>query len=188
MDIQQLRKQLKQQRHIFSHVALTSTVINQSLCKQTIFHTSQHIACYLSYNNEVNTQAIIATIWQQGKICHLPVVNQQTMQFVRYHPTSTLKINRLGIYEPIEYDEVVTPEQLDLVITPLVGFNQLGYRLGTGAGYYDRYFSFLNNIKRPSKPYLLGLAYEFQKIASLPKQPWDVALDCVITEQNIYVP
>ena len=96
-------------------------------------------------------------------------------------------MNRYNILEPeLKNAELIAAENLDLVLVPLVAFDLSGNRLGMGAGFYDTTFSFLNNIKRPSKPYLLGLAYEWQKLATLEKENWDITLDAVITDQTFY--
>ncbi len=75
---------------------------------------------------------------------------------------------------------------MDLVLIPLVGFDADGNRLGMGAGFYDRTFAFLQQNKRPTKPYLLGIAYEIQKIDQIIAETWDVRLDGIVTEKNFY--
>jgi 5-formyltetrahydrofolate cyclo-ligase len=73
-------------------------------------------------------------------------------------------------------------------LAPLVAFDRNGTRLGMGGGYYDRAFAFL---RAPAdggrRPVLLGLGYEFQKVAELIRQPWDVPLDAAVTESALYV-
>jgi 5-formyltetrahydrofolate cyclo-ligase len=51
-----------------------------------------------------------------------------------------------------------------------------------GAGYYDHTFAFLQTKKRPSKPLLIGLAYEWQRTDSITLEPWDIKIDGVCTE------
>ncbi|HID00312.1 MAG TPA: 5-formyltetrahydrofolate cyclo-ligase [Piscirickettsiaceae bacterium] len=67
-----------------------------------------------------------------------------------------------------------------LVITPLVAFDANGSRLGMGGGFYDRTFACKRNGRH--KPLLIGWAHACQEVAHLPRQPWDVPLDGVITE------
>jgi len=74
------------------------------------------------------------------------------------------------------------------VLTPLVAFDSFGNRLGMGGGFYDRSFVFRRDpVRRHHRPYLLGLGYEFQKVAALPRQPWDVPLDAAVTETALWV-
>ena len=57
-----------------------------------------------------------------------------------------------------------------------------------GGGFYDRTFSFLLEKTRPTKPYLVGLAYEWQKLETKTWKNcnWDVPLDAIVTEKKIY--
>jgi len=75
---------------------------------------------------------------------------------------------------------------LDIVFVPLVAFDEKCHRIGMGVGYYDRTFNFkLANQKQP--PMLIGLAYEFQKVPSISPQSWDVPVDAVVSEKQLYV-
>lgn len=69
---------------------------------------------------------------------------------------------------------------------PLVGFNLQGHRLGMGGGYYDRTFQFLRD-ETIHKPFMLGLAYELQKMEYIPVDPWDISMDGVLTEEKLYL-
>jgi len=68
----------------------------------------------------------------------------------------------------------------DLVLMPLLGFDNQGTRLGYGGGYYDRTLTVL-----PKKPLLVGLAFAAQELAHIPREDHDVPLDMVITENGI---
>ena len=84
-------------------------------------------------------------------------------------------------------DRLIAARNLDLVIVPLLGFDSDCNRIGMGGGYYDRSFAFTRRYRHIKGPYLLGLAHESQRVEQLDAQPWDIALDAVITEQNLYV-
>jgi 5-formyltetrahydrofolate cyclo-ligase len=93
----------------------------------------------------------------------------------------------VGIPEPERtHHQRIRPTALDLVLTPLVGFDDTGHRLGMGGGYYDRTFGFLNKRTRWRKPRLMGLAYELQRCQTLTRASWDVDLDAVATELAVY--
>jgi 5-formyltetrahydrofolate cyclo-ligase len=69
---------------------------------------------------------------------------------------------------------------------PLVAFDPSGNRLGMGGGFYDRTFSYLRNRKFWTKPLLIGIAYEFQRLDSLTPSPWDVPLQAIATEKSLH--
>ena len=77
--------------------------------------------------------------------------------------------------------------KLDIVVTPLLAFDQNGARLGMGGGFYDRTFAFKRFSKHLNKPKLWAIALEIQHY-SLKPMPWDVYLDGIVTESNIYHP
>jgi 5-formyltetrahydrofolate cyclo-ligase len=159
----------------------------QLLITNSLFHTSQHIACYFSRENEFDCAPIIQEIWRLGKTCYLPVLSSQQnqcLEFVAYHSESVLRLNRYNIFEP-ESGDRLSAEKLDLVIVPLVAFDRKGHRIGMGGGYYDRAFAFKQK-QYITKPYLLGLGYEFQKMTIVPNDPWDILLDGVLTEKKAY--
>ncbi len=164
--------------------------ITQQVLIQPFFEQSHRIAIYLSRRNEVHTQKIIEAIWEQGKQCYLPVLAPDTpnsLHFLPYHADTPLQPNRFNILEPAWNVNTCLPaENLDLVFTPLVGFDAQCHRIGMGAGYYDRTFEFLNATPRPKHPLLIGLAYEMQKVDEIFAQPWDVRLNGIVTEEKVY--
>lgn len=188
MNRQIIRQNILQQRQQLNATAqqIAANKITAQLQQSLIFQNSQHIALYLANKGEIDTQAILQIAWQQNKNCYLPVLHEQSLQFVRYKKNDVLKPNHFNILEPeVATDKIITPEDLDLVLTPLVAFDIHGNRLGMGKGYYDRAFEFLlkENCK---KPYLMGLAYELQKVDCITNEAWDVSLNAVMTENNFY--
>lgn len=152
-----------------------------------VFQQSRHIAGYLAVNNEMDPAGVLAAAHAAGKQVYLPVLSgkNEPMQFAPYVPGAVLKANRLGILEPdVSRDQLLHPKELDLVLTPLVAFDTHGNRLGMGGGFYDRTFVFCHTPG--PRPFLLGLAYELQKVPPLTRQPWDVPLDAVVTEAALY--
>jgi len=102
---------------------------------------------------------------------------------MEYLPEDKLEPDCFGILEPIyNAKKCIAAEDLDLVIMPLTAFDFAGNRIGTGGGYYDRTFSFLKNKSGLHKPYLLGLAYSFQKIPKIESAEWDIKMNAVVTD------
>ena len=75
-------------------------------------------------------------------------------------------------------------QSLDIILIPLVVFDQSCNRIGMGSGFYDKALSALDNSKK--KTYLIGLAYEFQKVNQIEPNKWDIPLDYVVTEKKVY--
>jgi len=73
---------------------------------------------------------------------------------------------------------------LDLILTPLLAFDQQGNRMGMGAGYYDRSFAFRRYRQQWQQPRLVGTAWSFQEQQQLNAQPWDVPLDALVCEHG----
>jgi 5-formyltetrahydrofolate cyclo-ligase len=105
--------------------------------------------------------------------------------------------NHFSIPEPVSRGRgMVKLSRLDLVLTPLVGFDAQGNRLGMGGGFYDRSFAFLRRRQSWRKPRLLGLAFDLQEVnaqtgdqteGGLARQAWDVPLDGVVTESGVKI-
>ena len=180
MTKQALRTQLRQKRRNLdaaTHQHLSIQIANE-LIRTPYFEQSKNIACYLANDGEVDTRRIIDTIWQQRKNCFLPIINNhtKTLTFALHTTHSPLCENLYGILEPSD-TTTVTIEQLDLIITPLVGFDDHNNRLGMGGGFYDRTLATCQ-IK---KPLLVGLAFSFQRIDQLPHENHDMKLDVIIS-------
>ncbi|WP_252177298.1 5-formyltetrahydrofolate cyclo-ligase [Endozoicomonas sp. 4G] len=189
MDRASLRKQLRHNRQSLSaeQQLAAAKKLSSVVCGSEAFRQSQHIALYLASDGEIDPGFIAEAIWRQDKFCYLPVLDQEQpdrMYFQIYRPDSRMVENRYGIAEPeLDLEKTVKPEALDLVLMPLTGFDEQGNRLGMGGGYYDRTFAFL---AKSSKPILIGLAHECQKVSSIPVADWDIPMNGVATEKQLY--
>ena len=190
MDARQLsRKKLQQQRSkiSLSEQRKASAIITEQLSQHPIFLQSRTIASYKAIQHEIDPSALIHKAWKNKKKCYLPVLQGQKLTFCDYHEDTLLKKNRFDIPEPLlSLNTCIAPQYIDLVLVPLLGFTEKGQRLGMGAGFYDRSFAFLLDSPKPVRPFLLGLAYEWQKLTSFTEKNWDVPLNAVITEKQIY--
>ena len=100
------------------------------------------------------------------------------MDFFKWSKNDPLKINKYGILEPIA-SKIIYP---DILLVPLVGYDNDLNRLGYGGGFYDRYIEKIEKIKKVIK---IGLAFSYQKIKNLPINQYDKKLDFIITEKEI---
>lgn len=155
------------------------------LVAHPLFAAARHIACYQSFGDEMPTEPFIKAIWQANKICYLPTLTEtKSLHFAQYDQGDELQLNQYGIPEPVNAKHFIQPEKLDLVLLPLIAFDDQGNRLGTGGGYYDRTFAFM--LTHTAKhPILLGVGYAAQYCASLMPEAWDIALHGVLTEKQL---
>ena len=100
------------------------------------------------------------------------------MNFFKWSNDDPLKINKYGIPEPI----LLNMTYPDILLVPLVGFDNDLNRLGYGGGFYDRYIEKIEKIKKVIK---IGLAFSCQKIKNIPLSKYDKKLDFIITEKEI---
>ncbi len=156
-----------------------------------LFLTSRRIACYLPNDGEIDTGRVIEHIRRLRKILYLPVLSplaHDRLWFAEAKPKTKLVPNRFGIPEPaVPARNLVRAQELDLILMPLVGFDDRGNRLGMGGGFYDRSLEFLRHRTRWHKPQVLGIAYDFQRINGLTPDPWDIPLQGVITDRAVYL-
>jgi len=143
------------------------------------FRSANHVALFFAFDGEPDLSSLIR--FDQRKKFYAPVIHGNEMRFARLDRSSRLELNHFGIPEPWPI-EPIDPRTLDLVLTPLVGFDSAGHRVGVGGGFYDRCFAFLRLRKVWHKPRLVGVAYECQKVESIIPQPWDVSLWAAVTE------
>jgi 5-formyltetrahydrofolate cyclo-ligase len=97
-----------------------------------------------------------------------------------------MRANRYGIPEPTGLRGSLSARWLDLMIVPLVAFDTTGTRLGSGTGYYDRALSYRSLRQNWRRPRLIGIAYDFQRVDSLERKPWDIPLGLIATDRTIY--
>jgi len=111
-----------------------------------------------------------------------PVIDPYGMMvFFELTPETKMRRNWYGLWEP-EAGSQISARELDLVVTPVVAFDQDRNRIGMGSAYFDRCFAFLKNRKHWLRPKLVGVAFECQRVEKIKPNPWDIPLYKVITE------
>ena len=186
-----LRSELKARRRSISpfYQIQSEKRACQFLSVSLLFSHSRYVAVYIDHNNEFPTGKLLDLIQRHDKPLFLPVLEdsgEPQLRFIQYSKNSRLKKNRFGIPEP-QQGTILPAKRLDLVITPLLGFDAQGNRLGMGGGYYDRTFKFLKSSRSTKRPFLLGLAFDDQQVDALDAQPWDVPLDGILTESGLHI-
>ena len=191
MSRSRLRRELRQRRRALSprQQRQASRALCRHLRASAYVRHCRHIALYWPNDGEIDPRPLRREAEKLGKQSYLPVlhpVHRNRLWFFRLNDDTELTQNRFGIPQPRIRGGSSRPAwALDLVLMPLVGFTEQGDRLGMGGGFYDCTFEFL---KRASchKPRLVGLAHECQRMNSMPTASWDIAMDCIITDQGTY--
>ncbi|AZE51872.1 5-formyltetrahydrofolate cyclo-ligase [Pseudomonas chlororaphis] len=188
----QLRRILRKARRALtaSEQRQASRGLYRQLAQHPLFRRARHIALYLPMDGEIDPRPLLLAAQRRGKATYLPVLSawpQTKMVFQRVRPGEKLRPNRFRIPEPrISLARQRKVWALDLVLLPLVGFDEAGGRLGMGGGFYDRSLAYLARRKSWRRPTLLGLAHECQKVAKLDQASWDVPLQGTVTDKKWY--
>ena len=137
------------------------------------------IGGYYPTNYEIDDLEILNYFFKKGSMISLPKIRKKSqMEFFKWNENDPLLINKYGIPEP-DVSNKVYP---DILIVPLVAFDEELNRLGYGGGFYDRYIQKISKIKKIVK---VGLAFSFQKIKKIPTNKYDKKLDLIITEKDV---
>ena len=174
---------LHQRNHLTQQfISQASQKITDIIQTMPDFQTAQHIAWYFPANGEVDLSALWQITLEKNKCCYLPSIRpNHTLLFLPYTPETKLTLNRYQILEPrVDVQFAKDPQELDILFLPVVAFDIDRTRLGMGKGYYDK------TLAQHSDVQLIGVAYEWQKQPKIPKDPWDIPLKMIITEEKIY--
>lgn len=163
----------KKDHHLWSHAISTSL--------QQGFPELQKscIGIYWPIHGEFDPRPTGDYFFRQGATLALPeVTNKQTpLSFLKWWPEAPMKKGAYGIPTPDGTEHVT----IDVIMIPMLGFDQQGYRLGYGSGYFDRTLAAI----RP-RPLVIGLAFEMSRLSSVHPQSHDIPMDFIVTEAGIY--
>ena len=178
------KKQIAIRKKLFSNInKVFDEYLFEELFKKINFETTNIVSSFISINTEICTSELNNYLLKKNKILCLPTILKKDYHLVfrNFINNDDLIEGFMKIKEPPNNSEIVIPE---LIFVPCLAFDNFGFRLGYGGGYYDRTFSFLKNNKR--KFISVGYAFDGQKVTEVPKDKFDIKLDYVITEKKIY--
>ncbi len=139
----------------------------------------KNVGGYYPSNYEIDDLDILDLLENFFFKVSLPIIKKNNqINFYKWSSNDPLKINKFGIPEPLS-SKIVYP---DILLVPLVAYDNNLNRLGYGGGFYDRYIEKIEKVKKVIK---IGLAFSFQKISSIPINQYDKRLDFIITEKEI---
>ena len=139
----------------------------------------KNLGGYYPINYEIDDMYILELCEKKNYNISLPVIQKNNqIDFFKWSINDPLRINKYGIPEPI-LSKILYP---DILLVPLVSYDNGLNRLGYGGGFYDRYIEKIEKIKKIIK---IGVAFSCQKIKSVPTSKHDKKLDFIITEKEI---
>ena len=181
-----IRQQALNARRRLSPETITeySHTIVKKIRQHPRFIESQKIALYYPSFDEVSLLDLLS---EKNKEFYLPrILKNFELAFLRFKQGNPLISNAYGILEPDAKNAESTKidiNHLDLIFVPLVAFDAQAHRLGRGKGYYDR--SLANTREKIHRPYLIGPAFECQRVEVLPQESHDIPLDEIVTESIV---
>lgn len=167
-DIQDLEMKAK-----YDNIISTKVLDNKDIIEaKTIF-------IFISFKSEVNTILLIEKLLERGYNVCVPRLEDKTMKAIRILSLDNLKQTKYALEPKIGVE--VKADEIDIIIVPGVAFDKKGNRIGYGGGYYDK---FMKNIRKDCRK--IALAYELQVLDRIIVDEWDIEIDSLITEKNIY--
>lgn len=134
------------------------------------------VSVYLAMQDELDTATLLSALHRRGHETALPaVLDRTTMRFRAWAPCDPIEQGPMNLLQPPASAVEVSP---DVIVTPLLGFDRTGGRIGYGAGYYDRAFQLFPHARR------IGFAWSVQEVPEVPHDPWDVRLHGIVTERE----
>ncbi|SCY58310.1 5,10-methenyltetrahydrofolate synthetase [Nitrosospira sp. Nl5] len=137
------------------------------------------VGFYWPHRGEYNPRPAMDYIGERGATLALPEIENkhEALRFRKWWREAPMKI---GVYD-IPVPDNTDPVRVEAVIIPMIGFDQLGFRLGYGGGYFDRTLAAIE-----PKPLAIGVAFEILRLDSVHPQPHDIPMDFIVTEAGIY--
>jgi 5-formyltetrahydrofolate cyclo-ligase len=138
------------------------------------------VMVYGSKEMEVNTSALIKALLERGNPVIVPVIVRAdiSLRLSYLRDISALVPSTFGVPEPIGSEIPANPEDIDVIILPMLGFDRKGGRLGYGAGYYDRFLERNPEIRK------IGIAFACQEAETVPVDEKDIRMNLIITENG----
>jgi 5-formyltetrahydrofolate cyclo-ligase len=144
-----------------------------------LFQNARTILAYFSFKKEPNLEILFHTYFQQK--WGFPRCVDQELIWHSWQPGDNIKKGKHGVSEPDFNLPLIEPEEVDLILVPTVACDYQGFRLGYGAGYYDRMLSKKLWQSIPT----IGIVFEEYFYSEIPQDQWDQKLDFICTDLRI---
>lgn len=177
-----LREQYKQRRLAMDPAvkAAYDAKITENLCKTMTYLHAEQILLYSAQKTEIPTTAIFDRAISDGKRCLYPkCLSDGVMDYYYIDRLDQLAEGRFRLMEPVDISRTYQPSYTDVCLIPAFAFDECGFRLGYGKGYYDRFLVQFPGVK-------VGLCYADFVERLLPRNRYDASVDILITEKGLY--
>ena len=182
-EISVLKEQLRQQCRI-KRVSLSedyrkqaSFSISRNIQFWSVFQKAQVIFTYMPMNEEVDLFPLLADNHEKGWV--IPRIQPHNRKILHpYHPQKLVH-HKFGMLEPDSTLPQISPDRVELVLVPGLAFDQKGWRLGYGGGFYDTFLSDLPDL------ITLGITYHTLLLDELPHMAHDIPVMALVTENGI---
>lgn len=158
-----------------------AAIITAKVQKLSSWIKADTIALTISRQTEVHTHSLLELGWQQNKAIVVPKTDQKnkTMIFYKIDSFSDLEETYYNLLEPIPSRcQLINTIDIDFVIVPGLAYDEQGYRLGFGGGYYDRFLSTYYGET-------CSIAFEIQIRNDIPKESFDIPVQKIVTEKRV---
>jgi len=164
-----------------------SEEIKNKLFQLEEFENANFIFSFISFKDEIHTHDIIKDTINMGKKIGVPVTIKNPRKLLVSEVKDFDNELEIGPYDILapkkEFERIIDPKLVDLVLVPGLAFDEYGFRLGYGGGYYDRFFTEIEkNVPK------IGLCFNIQIIDKVPINSYDIPVDYIITEKDIIKP
>jgi 5-formyltetrahydrofolate cyclo-ligase len=181
---EEIRKKILSHRFKMSRgeVMAKSEVICGYLISSKQFREAKIISLYSPIKKEVRTQDIFNAARSKGKIVGFPVsdIKKNEITYFEVDDVSELIEGAYGIMEPpSDKKRMINAPDINLIIIPGVAFDDRGFRIGYGGGYFDRLLG-RDDIKATKT----ALAFDLQMVSRIPEESHDMRLDFIFTESR----
>jgi len=176
MDKKALRTYIREQKQALTpaRIEAASARLTALFLDHPAYRQAKSVYGYLSYNQEVRTDALLRQALQDGKRIAAPRVEGDRMTFYWLADPDCVAPGCKGIPEPYG-TEPVADDPTALVLMPGLAFDPAGHRVGYGGGYYDKFLA-----SEPEHP-TIALCYDFQLLSHLDTDAHDIAVDTVLS-------
>ena len=181
MNKNEIRELIKKTRRELSKedVNLKSSLITKRFIESDLYKNANVIMLYSPIYNEVDTEKLINTCFEDSKTVLLPVTENDIITPVLTDKNEQYEKGAYNINEP-QSKKIYNKKSADIVIVPGIAFDKKGTRIGFGKGCYDKFLNNFNAVK-------IGFSYDFQIVEQIEKSEFDIEMNYIITESEMII-